>query len=100
MFSKCHMRTIQRKAGENSRKYLPRAKVRALARKTGKAGGPNSRKYMTPERATELARRANAVRWGRVKAHRSCRIQKRGLATNHAVVKLSIMSTSRAREAT
>jgi hypothetical protein len=66
--SKRHIRAIQRKGGENSRRHLPRATVRGLARKAGKAGGPNSRKYMSHDRASELARHANAVRWAAVKS--------------------------------
>ena len=38
LFSRRHMRAIQRRGGENSRKYLPKYKVRALARKAGIAG--------------------------------------------------------------
>jgi hypothetical protein len=37
-FSRRYMRSIQRRGGENSRKYLPKYKVRALARKAGIAG--------------------------------------------------------------
>jgi hypothetical protein len=37
-FSRRYMRSIQRKGGTNSRKYLPPKKVKELARKAGRAG--------------------------------------------------------------
>jgi hypothetical protein len=67
IFSRRHMRQIQKRGGRNSRKYMTREEASWLASKAGK----NSRKNVSSKRARELAQAAGrlgaAARWGEIK---------------------------------
>jgi hypothetical protein len=67
IFSQRHMRKIQKRGGENSRKYMTREQASRLASKAGR----QSHKNLSPQRARKLAqargRAGAAARWGDIK---------------------------------
>lgn len=68
IFSKHHLRTIGKRGGANSRRYMTREEATRLAMKAGR----NSRKRVSSKRARELAQAAGhlgaAARWGDIKS--------------------------------